>query len=66
MRAGVRAALQDAGLDPEDTERLVLRALDEDFRYFPHSVKANGGIQLSRTRDRHFANLCLHTSFDAS
>jgi len=40
--------------------------LDEDFRYFPHSVKANGGIQLSRTRDRHFANLCLHTSFDAS
>jgi nicotinate-nucleotide pyrophosphorylase (carboxylating) len=35
VRAGVRGALQDAGLDPEDTERLVLRALDEDFRYGP-------------------------------
>jgi nicotinate-nucleotide pyrophosphorylase (carboxylating) len=35
VRGGVRAALQDAGLDPEDTERLVLRALDEDFRYGP-------------------------------
>ena len=35
MRAAARAALQDAGLDPEDTERLVLRALDEDFRYGP-------------------------------
>jgi len=40
--------------------------LDEDFRYFPHSVKGNGGIQPARTWDRHFANLCLHTSFDAS
>jgi nicotinate-nucleotide pyrophosphorylase (carboxylating) len=35
VKAGTRAALQDAGLDPEDTERLVLRALDEDFRYGP-------------------------------
>lgn len=35
--------------------------LVEDFRYFPHSVKANGGIQASRTRDLQFANLCLHT-----
>jgi len=40
--------------------------LDEDFRYFSHLVKANGGIKPSRTRDRHFANLCFHTSFDAS
>jgi nicotinate-nucleotide pyrophosphorylase (carboxylating) len=27
--------LRDAGLDPDDTERVVLRALDEDFRYGP-------------------------------
>jgi nicotinate-nucleotide pyrophosphorylase (carboxylating) len=35
VRQETIAALRAAGLDPEDTEAAVLRALDEDFRYGP-------------------------------
>ncbi len=40
MRAETTAALRAAGLDPDDTEAIVARALEEDFRYGPDVTSA--------------------------
>lgn len=40
MTPETAAALRAAGLDPEDTWRVVRRALDEDFRYGPDVTSA--------------------------
>ena len=40
MAAATVAALRAAGLDPEETRRVVRRALDEDFRYGPDVTSA--------------------------
>lgn len=40
LRGETRTALRAAGLDPEDVERAVRAALDEDFRYGPDLTSA--------------------------
>jgi nicotinate-nucleotide pyrophosphorylase (carboxylating) len=40
LNATTSARLLAAGLDPEDTERVVRRALDEDLRYGPDVTSA--------------------------
>jgi nicotinate-nucleotide pyrophosphorylase (carboxylating) len=40
LHPGVAARLHAAGLDPDDTERVVRGALDEDFRYGPDLTSA--------------------------
>jgi len=40
LNAMISARLIAAGLDPEDTERIVRGALDEDLRYGPDVTSA--------------------------
>ena len=40
LHATISARLLAAGLDPEDTERVVRAALDEDLRYGPDVTSA--------------------------
>jgi nicotinate-nucleotide pyrophosphorylase (carboxylating) len=47
----VTAALTAAGLDPADTERVVRRALDEDFAYGPDVTSAATAREVAITGD---------------